>query len=88
MAHDLDDLLARVERLERERDALHEQQGRLIAALRERRFNYHRLAAALREVPMSGASRLDAIYALCEVLKADNPRFQPGLFMEMCLEDV
>ena len=50
-------------------------------------YEYERLAIALRELPLNDTA-LQAIDIICRVLKEQNPRFEPGVFMEWCLEDV
>lgn len=50
-----------------------------------RLYNYSRLAVALRELPMDDTA-LKALDIICRVLKEDNPRFEPGIFLEMALE--
>ncbi|KKN82049.1 hypothetical protein LCGC14_0313160 [marine sediment metagenome] len=74
--------------LEAERDSLQRTNGRLMEALEERRYNYRHFARALQKIPMVDGRRLEAINAVCEVLQADNPRFQAGLFMDWALSDV
>ena len=48
-------------------------------------FAYEKLAVALRELPMNETA-WQALEIICRVLKAQNPRFDPGLFMEWALE--
>ena len=74
--------------LEVQVQVLEEQLGILKAALRARRYNYRKMAFALHKLPMGGATRLEVIGVLCDVLKEDNPRFMPALFTEWALEDV
>jgi len=50
-------------------------------------YEYETLAIALRELPLNDTT-LQAIAIICRVLKEQNPRFDAGVFMEWCLEDV
>ena len=53
--------------------------------LKQRFYEYERLAVALRELPLNDTT-LQAIDIICRVLKEQNPRFDSGLFMEWSLE--
>jgi len=74
-------------------DIVHPQRyiSRLLAHIadleRHHVYEYEKLAIALRELPLNDTT-LQAIAIICRSLKEQNPRFEPGVFMEWCLEDV
>jgi hypothetical protein len=47
------------------------------------RDDYWRIANALAKLPNT-AEKYGVIMGLCEVLKADNPKFQAETFIEAC----